>query len=296
MPTRTTSSILALIGTAGLLAAGEPPPTIVQVIASANTRDQADFDDSGPGVAWQQSTFVADLRMIRMDPDGAWLLNAGTTSDSITSDALSAAYGINGTYHRPRVSFGRQQTVSGPWSAIALATVGVAGSEDARIDDSQYYSIAGLARYRPSKDFDLSFGALVETRFDRTPGVTPFVAMNWQIDEHWNLVLWDPADYGSRIAYGFTDTLRAGIRFDVNNRSWRLDEKASDSNGAASLQSRYDMVGLEGSYQSRTTCVRLWGGTIIKQKTTIRDTDGGVLFEDEVEPSPTIGLHFHHSF
>ncbi len=167
------------------------------------------------------------------------------------------------------------------WGYFVYGGVGLSASESTELAEGLTGVGGGGAQYVWSENLSLGFGLAVSTQMNDDPRVLPIIALNWQINDRWNLRTLN----GATISYDVTGDKKLLADFGVNYqwREYRIQQHASVIDRMFDIEagmtyrfcSGFALRGFVGVAAGRNIEVRQHGEEITKQ---------------DVDASPIVGV------
>ena len=176
------------------------------------------------------------------------------------------------------------------WGYFLYGGLAMSADTDADLTDGVTGVGAGGVRYVWSKDLSLGVGLSVASRLEDDPLVRPVIILNWQINDRWNLRVFNGATITWDVRGDKVWLLDAGVRY--NRREWRLKEGGDD----ASVIDRMVMAELGATYRFGDRCsVRGFVGLTAGREVELRANDDEIT-EQDVDTSPYFGVRLMFTF
>ena len=185
---------------------------------------------------------------------------------------------------------GVRMMFSRDWLVFAGGLIEYAGDVDADLDDSLIGGGFLGARYRVNDELALRFGVSAVRSFEEDITVSPIVSFKWTPQPDWTLELTGAEGGGILLlTHDLTDAWTLGLGGKFQTRDFRLAEESATSEGVL----RDDRISLETSATYSPTGyldITAAAGAVLYNEITIEDSSGDELREDEVDPTPFVGL------
>jgi hypothetical protein len=114
--------------------------------------------------------------------------------------------------------------VNEEWGYFLYGAIGLSASSHADLTDGLTGMGGGGVRYVWSKDLSLGLGAAIATHLEQDPTLWPIIALNWQIDDRWNLRVLN----GAIISYDVTGDKK--FLLDLGAKYQRREYRTRDDN------------------------------------------------------------------
>ena len=173
------------------------------------------------------------------------------------------------------------------WGYFAYGSVNLSASTKATLSDGLTGTGAGGMRYEWSKDLSLGLGVAVSTRLEDDPMILPVIALNWQINDRWNLRTLNGATLTYDVSGDKKFLLDLGVKY--QRREYRLQQDAS-------LTETMLTVELGATYRfSPAFAVRGFAGVGAGRQFEVRRSNEK-LTEQDVNAAPIIGVRALFTF
>lgn len=178
--------------------------------------------------------------------------------------------------------------INDEWGYFVYGGVGMsAATEDTTLSDGLTGVGGGGARYVWSKDLSLGLGAAVATRLEDDPMVLPIVALNWQINDRWNLRTLNGATISYDVSGDKTFLVDLGARY--QRREYRVGSDGS-------LTDKMISVEVGATYRFCTAfALRGFVGIAAGRNIEARLNDHK-LGDDDVDAAPFFGVRALFTF
>lgn len=177
--------------------------------------------------------------------------------------------------------------VNDDWGYFLYGAVSLSAAKSAELDSSLTGIGAGGVQYVWSKDLSLGLGAAVATYLEEDPSVLPIIALNWQINDRWNLTTLN----GATISYDFSGdkTFLVDLGAKYQRREYRLGSNSS-------LYDRQFTVELGATYNiTPNVGIRGFAGVATGRNFQIRQ-DNVKIADQDVNAAPIVGVRAMFSF
>jgi len=167
------------------------------------------------------------------------------------------------------------------WGYFVYGAISLAADTDENLGDGVTGMGGGGVRYVWSEALSLGLGAVVASRLEDDPMVWPVVALNWQIDDRWNLRTLN----GATLTYDITEdkTWQADVGVKYQRREYRIRDDSS-------LTEKMFSAELGATYRCcANAAIRAFVGVAAGREFEIRHNDDKVGDED-VDTAPFFGV------
>ena len=176
------------------------------------------------------------------------------------------------------------------WGYFLYGGITLAASTDANLGDGVTGTGAGGVRYVWSETLSLGVGAGVSSRLEDDPAVLPVIALNWQINDRWNLRTLNGAILTFDWSGENTFLVDLGVKY--QRREYRLDVDGDD----ASMTEKMITAEVGATYRfSPQFALRGFVGVAAGRNIELRQDDSEVADED-VDAAPFFGVRALCSF
>jgi hypothetical protein len=239
-----------------------------------------------------------DISVTRFDTRVAYIMDAGPGELGLGGFYEFSWYDLDVAddeelnFHRLSLDAYYKGMVNENWGYFGYGAITFAADTDADFTDGFMGTIAGGGRYVWSEDLSLGLGIAVSTALEDDPRVWPVIALNWNINDRWNLRTLN----GATITYDVTGERKwfvdAGVRYQL--REYRLDEDVFGDD-ASIVES---MVVVEGGVTYRWSpnfAVRGFVGVAAARNYEFRNDDDDIV-DDDTDPAPIVGFRLFMTF
>ena len=282
--------------------------------AQAPQQDPVSFNFDG-GVLLQSNT---DLDQ----GDGGfsanrWFLSLGVTYawDRRNSIGLSAGGGSTDYDFDETIGFGPE----GPWeqiddnrisivgrfgfgekgSILVIPSFRYHGEDDSKTSDGRTWGILAAAAWRLNPDLTIGPGIGVFSRLEDGTRVFPILAIDWNINENWNLStgrgMAASQGPGLTLSYAFNERWSMGLSGRYEKNEFRLREKGSTQGGLGQDRS-FPMVLSANWKPNRMITLNLYTGIELGGKLKLKDEFDVLLAESEYDSALIYGGTFQFRF
>jgi len=253
---------------------------IIQINPGFTYTPNADFDHNALGKisVWR---FDAPVRYTMKTEAGDLGLGAFVEYSEYDTDRLSDAGGTTDFVTLAFDAFWKGM-VNDNWGYFLYGAVGMsAATENTTLSDGLTGMGGGGVRYVWSENLSLGLGAVVATRLEHDPVVLPVVALNWQINERWNLRTLNGATISYDVSGDKTFLLDLGARY--QRREYRAGDEVS-------LTEKMFSVEVGATYRfCKEFAVRGFVGVDAGRNIEVRASDQEIVDED-VDAGPFFGV------
>ena len=173
------------------------------------------------------------------------------------------------------------------WGYFLYGAVSLSAAKNVELESGLTGIGGGGVQYVWSKDLSLGLGAAVATHMEDNPSVLPIIALNWQINDRWNLTTLN----GATISYDFSGdkTFLVDLGVAYQRREYRIENNAS-------LYDRQVTVELGATFHfTPNVGIRGFAGVATGRQFQIRAHDDKIA-EQDVNAAPIIGLRAFFTF
>ncbi len=246
-----------------------------------------------------------------------WFVSAGMDYvwDQRTSLGLSVAGGQSSYEFNPLADLGggdpwnkiEDARLSVTWrfgfgdtgTFILIPTARVNGENGASTGDSVTYGLYAAATWRINERLTIGPGIGVFTRLENGARVFPFLAIEWDITERWNLStgrgLAASQGPGLTLSYKLNEDWSLGLSGRYEDIEFRLDDEGPAANGVGRDQS-LPLVFIATLDPSPKFSLSVFAGIEIGGTLTLKDTSGNKLEKSDYDPAPIFGAAFEARF
>lgn len=179
------------------------------------------------------------------------------------------------------------------WGYFAYGAVGFSTSTHADFGDGLTGIGGGGVRYVWSENLSLGLGAAVATRMEDDPLVLPIIALNWQIDDRWNLRVLN----GATISYDVSGDKKFLV--DLGAKYQRREYRTKDALGTTGNGSLIDkMITVEvGATYNFTPKFGLRGFVGVSAGRNIEARENNdKAWDEDVDAAPFVGARAFITF
>lgn len=173
------------------------------------------------------------------------------------------------------------------WGYFVYGGVSMSADTDADLSDGVTGMGGGGVRYVWSKELSLGLGAVVASRLEDDAMVLPIIAVNWQIDDRWNLRTLN----GATLTYDITEdkTWQADLGVKYQRREYRIRDDSS-------LTEKMISAEVGATYRCcANAAIRAFVGVAAGRNFEVRHNDDKVGDED-VKTAPFFGVRVLTTF
>jgi hypothetical protein len=177
--------------------------------------------------------------------------------------------------------------INDDWGYFAYGAVSMSASKNAELESGLTGIGGGGVQYVWSKDLSLGLGGAVATHMEEDPSFLPIIALNWQINDRWNL----KTLYGATISYDVTGDKKFLVDLGANysRREYRIENNAS-------LYDRTFTVELGATYMFTPNLgIRGFAGVATGRQFQIRHNNEKIA-EQDVNAAPIVGVRALFTF
>jgi hypothetical protein len=177
--------------------------------------------------------------------------------------------------------------INDEWGYFLYGNVSLSAAKSTALGNGLTGIGGGGVRYVWSPNLSLGLGAAVATHMEEDPSVLPIIALNWQINDRWNLTTLN----GATIAYDVSGDkkflLDLGVAY--QRREYRIEKNVS-------MYDRQFTVELGATYNfTPNVGIRGFAGVATGRNIQFRYNDNKIVDQD-VDASPIIGVRALFTF
>jgi hypothetical protein len=173
------------------------------------------------------------------------------------------------------------------WGYFLYGAVGCSAAKDTGLGTGLTGIGGGGVQYVWSENLSLGLGAAVATHMEDDPSVLPIIALNWQINDRWNLRTLN----GATITYDVS-----GDKSFLVDLSARFQQREYRTDSDTSLRDRMVTVELGATYNfSRHFGLRGFAG-VAAGRSIQRRFKGDKAGDKDVDPAPIVGVRAFMTF
>ena len=177
--------------------------------------------------------------------------------------------------------------VNDEWGYFLYGAVSLSAAKSTELESGLTGIGGGGVRYVWSKNLSLGLGAAAATHMEEDPSVLPIIALNWQINDRWNLKTLNGATISYDVSGDKTFLLDLGANY--QRREYRLENSVS-------LYDKTFTVEVGATYQfSPNLGIRMFAGVAAGRQFQIRQNDQKIT-EQDVDAAPIIGVRALFTF
>jgi len=261
---------------------------------STSRTEQADADlDSGGEVGLSRSAFALSARRqwsprIGIGASFRYEYNGWDFSDPAAFGGIAPWQDI----HRASLGFQLRAKLNDNWQLIAAPTLQYAGEDGAKSSDAMSYGAALAFSRKYGTDLSVGFGAAVLHDIDETK-IRPYLAVSWQIDEHWRLGNPEAAGpaglAGFELGYRRNERWDFGAGFGFSEYRFLLDDRGPTAGGVGESRS----LPLYGRISYRpNTLMRFdaYAGSSFNNRVRVEYGDGRGTVSEDYDAAPIAGI------
>jgi hypothetical protein len=173
------------------------------------------------------------------------------------------------------------------WGYFLYGGVSLSSSTETSLGSGLTGVGGGGAQYVWSPDLSLGFGLAVATQMEDDPRVLPIIALNWQIDDRWNLRTLN----GATITYDVSGdkTFLADFGVNYQRREYRLQSGTSMTDRMVALE-------LGGTYRFNPQFALRGAFGVAAGRNIEVWHSGNKLVDEDVDAAPFIGVRALFTF
>ncbi|MFO1322994.1 MAG: DUF6268 family outer membrane beta-barrel protein [Burkholderiales bacterium] len=198
----------------------------------------------------------------------------------------------------PEVGLSFVYAPSDEWQVLVAPSVSWAYANGASAGDAVQYGAVAIASRDFSPTLTLGVGAAVFRQIDETK-VFPFVAVRWQIDDHWTLA--NPFEGGPtggaglELTYTFANGWEAGFGGTYRSYAFRLGPDGPAPNGIG--ENAFIPIFFRLSRNvGKEAQVDLYAAALANGTLKVKNQDGNEVARDDYRTAPALALTFRYSF
>jgi hypothetical protein len=184
-------------------------------------------------------------------------------------------------------------------SIILIPTARYNGGKDSNTSDGRTYGLYAAAAWRISEDLTIGPGIGVFSRLEDGTRIFPFLVIEWDISERWNLStgrgLAASQGPGLTLSYALSQSWSLGIAGRYENTEFRLDENGPTPGGVGRDQS-IPVVAMASWDPNRTVDLSVFAGIELNGKLKLKNALGESVAESSYDPAPIFGATFKLRF
>jgi Domain of unknown function (DUF6268) len=255
---------------------------IVQVAPGVSYISDADFHSAALGSVSVWRLDIPASYTIKLEP-GDLRLGAFYEYSEYDTDRLAGSQDFNTL----RFNALWKAMIDDTWGYFLYGGVSLSSSTETGLDRGLTGVGGGGVQYVWSEDLRLGLGLAVATQLEDDPRVLPIIALNWQIDDRWNLRTLN----GATISYDVSGdkTFLADFGVNYQHREYRLQRETSLTDQMVALE-------LGATYRFNPQfAVRGFLGVAAGRNFEIWHS-GNKLVDQDVDPSPFLGVRALFTF
>jgi hypothetical protein len=292
-----------LLPFAGILEAQQPPqqdPVSFKFDGGVLLQSNTDLDE-GDG------SFSANRWFLGLGVTYAWDyrnsigLSAGGGSTSYDFDE-TASFGPDGPWEQiddTRISVVGRFGFGEKGSILIIPSARFNGEDDSKTSDGRTWGVLAAVAWRLNPDLTIGPGIGVFSRLEDGTRVFPILAIDWNINEKWNLStgrgMAASQGPGLTLSYSFNERWSMGLAGRYEKNEFRLNETGGTPGGLGQDKS-FPLV-LSGNWQpNRMVKLNLFAGIEMGGKLKLKDEFDILLEESKYDPAAIFGGTFEFSF
>lgn len=177
-------------------------------------------------------------------------------------------------------------------SMILVPSLRETAEDGASLSDGRTWGVIGAVFWEVSDSLSIGPGVGVFTRLEQDRTIFPFLAIDWDVTDRWNLSTGQGVGAtqgpGLSLSYAVTDALRVGIAGRIESVSFRLDGDGAGPDGVGEHDS-LPVVATVGWQPNPGTSVSAFAGMEYGGKLTVRDAQGRVVSRTDYDNAPVVG-------
>jgi hypothetical protein len=184
------------------------------------------------------------------------------------------------------------------WTIIVSPSVEWAYANGASASDALSYGAVVIATKDFSPTLTLGLGAAVFRQIYETRAF-PFIAVEWQIDDHWKLSNPFPAGptggAGLELTYAFGNGWEAGFGGTYRSFAFRLDQSGPVPDGIGK-QTYIPVFFRLSRTMGKQAQIDLYAAALANGSLNVKNQAGNDLADDDYRTAPALGLTFRYRF
>lgn len=191
-----------------------------------------------------------------------------------------------------RLSLAFRARLGARTSMILIPSVRETAEDGASMTDGRTLGVFGAVFWQASDRLSIGPGIGVFTRLEQDRDIIPFLAIDWDVTDRWNLStgqgLGATQGPGLSLSYAVTDALRLGIEGRIESVSFRLDDDGPGPGGVGE-HDNFPVVATASWRPNPATTVSAFAGMQYGGELTVRDEQGRVVSRTDYDNEPVVG-------
>jgi len=299
--TRIALIFIALLSTLPVIAQSQQTgPFVFKADGGGVHQSEADLKDSDGGFAVDRWFVSAGIDYGWSQRESLGLSIGGGRSIYEFNDLTE--FGEGGpwdTIEDARISITGRWGFGNTGSAIIIPTVRSNGEKGAKSGDSTTYGLFAAAAWRLNEDLTIGPGIGVFTRLENGTRIFPVLAIDWNINERWNLSTGRGLASSQGPGLTLSDRLNQNWSFGLAGRyedvEFRLDDEGVAPGGVGRDQS-IPLVVTAIMKPNQMLSLSVFAGIEFNGKLRLKDAVGDDLEESSYDPAPLFGATFEFRY
>lgn len=177
-------------------------------------------------------------------------------------------------------------------SVIVIPSLRQAAEDGADLSDGQTFGAFAAVFWEVSDSLTIGPGVGVFERLDRDRQVFPFLAIDWDVTDRWNLSTGQGVGAtqgpGLTLSYAVTDALRVGLAGRIESSAFRLDNTGGAPGGVGEHDATPVVATVNWSPNPGTS-VSAFAGMEYRGELTVRDAQGDLVSRTDYDSAPVFG-------
>jgi hypothetical protein len=204
-----------------------------------------------------------------------------------------------GTIEDSRLSLTTRFAVGEKGMALIIPTVRINGEKGASSSDSRTWGLFGAVFWRINEDLNIGPGIGVFSRLEDGTKAFPFIAIDWNISDRWNLStgrgLASSQGPGLTLSYKLNDDWSFGVAGRYEDQEFRLDDEGVAAGGLGRDQSFPLVFNAELTPNEKMT-FSVFAGVEFGGKLKLKNALDIVVEETKYDPAAIFGGTFEFRF
>jgi len=184
-------------------------------------------------------------------------------------------------------------------SVFIIPTLRFNGEKDASSSDSRTWGVFAAATWKLSESLTLGPGIGVFSRLENSTKVFPILAIDWDINDRWNLStgrgLASSQGPGLTLSYALNDDWAFGVTSRYESLEFRLDDDGSAPGGVGRDES-IPLVFSARLTPNKHLNLSAFAGIEFAGKLKLKDIMGNTVDESKYDPAALFGIFFEYRF
>jgi len=177
-------------------------------------------------------------------------------------------------------------------SMIVVPSLRQSAEDGAELSDGQTEGLFAALFWEVSKRLTIGPGVGVFSRLERDRQVFPFLAIDWDVTDRWNLSTGQGVGAtqgpGLTLSYAVTDALRVGLAGRIESAAFRLDDSGAAPGGVGAHDAT-PVVATVGWQPNPGTSVSAFAGMEYGGELTLRDAQWRLVSRTGYDSAPVFG-------